>query len=49
MELLRAKSLALSQYMIINNSSKSKVDLTQLEEIIEGDFLSLDEFIYKVS
>lgn len=47
-ELLKAKALALSQYMIINNSQKETVNVKEVEELIESDFLTLDEFIYKV-
>ena len=47
-ELLKAKALALSQYMIINNSQKESVNVKEVEELIESDFLTLDEFIYKV-
>ena len=47
-DLLKTKALALSNYLVASNGCRFKFDMREVEELINSDFLNLDEFIYKV-
>jgi hypothetical protein len=47
-ELLKTKALLLSSYLIASNGYRMKFDMREVEELIDNDFLNLDEFIFKV-
>ncbi len=46
-QLLNTKALLLSSYLINNNEQRMKFEMGEIEELIENDFLNLDEFIFK--
>lgn len=47
-EELEECALKLTQYLIHLNELRTEVDFEQVEELIENDFIHLDEFIFKV-
>jgi hypothetical protein len=47
-ELLKTKALLLSSYLVASSACRMQFDMREVEELIENDFLNLDEFIYKV-
>lgn len=47
-EELEEVALKLTQYLIHLNELRTQVDYEQVEELIENDFIHLDEFIFKI-
>lgn len=47
-ELLKTKALLLSSYLIASNGHRLQFEMREVEELIDSDFLNLDEFIFKV-
>lgn len=45
---LRNHALSLCQYLIYNNEHRTDIDLSQIESLIEDDFINLDEFTLKM-
>eukprot|EP01016_Furgasonia_blochmanni_P038515 TRINITY_DN4669_c0_g1_i1.p1 TRINITY_DN4669_c0_g1~~TRINITY_DN4669_c0_g1_i1.p1 ORF type:complete len:646 (+),score=181.01 TRINITY_DN4669_c0_g1_i1:128-1939(+) len=45
---IKNKALALCQYMMSNNEFRSVVDSSEVENLIEGDFISLDDYIFNL-
>jgi len=45
---LHQKALMLCQYLIANNEFRSVVDPNEIENWIEEDFISLDDYIHKI-
>lgn len=46
---IKAKALFLCQYLIQQNEFRTQVDPQQIESLIEGDFISLDDYIFKIN
>jgi hypothetical protein len=46
-ELLNTKALLLSSYLVNSNEQRMKFEMREIEELIDNDFLNLDEFIFK--
>jgi len=46
---IKAKALFLCQYVIQQNEFRTTVDPQQIESLIEGDFISLDDYIFKIN
>jgi len=46
---IKSKALFLCQYLIQQNEFRSQVDPIQIESLIEGDFISLDDYIFKIN
>jgi hypothetical protein len=47
-ELLKTKALLLSSYLVASSGCRMTFDMREVEELIENDFLNLDDFIFKV-
>lgn len=45
---LHQKALFLCQYLITNNEFRSFVENSEIENWIEDDFISLDDYIHKI-
>jgi hypothetical protein len=46
---IKNKAAFLCQYLIQQNEFRSQVDPNQIESLIEGDFISLDDYIFKIN
>jgi len=46
---IKAKALFLIQYLIQQNEFRTQVDPDQVESLIEGDFISLDDYIFNIT
>jgi hypothetical protein len=46
---LHSKVLFLSQYMIANNEFRTEVEKSEIKNWIEADFISLDDYIFKIN
>lgn len=46
---LYSKVLFLSQYMIANNEFRTEVEKSEIKNWIEADFISLDDYIFKIN
>ncbi len=47
-EQIQHKALWLCQYFIQNNEFRSHVEISQIENMIEQEFITLDDYIYKL-
>jgi len=46
---IKAKALFLIQYLIQQNEFRTEVDPHQIESLLEGDFISLDDYIFNIN
>jgi len=46
---IKEKAIALSQYWIYQNEFRTQADTQKVESLIEGDFISLDDYIFNIN
>mmetsp|Transcript_26438 Transcript_26438/g.23382 ORF Transcript_26438/g.23382 Transcript_26438/m.23382 type:complete len:86 (+) Transcript_26438:3616-3873(+) len=46
---VRTQALELCNYMMKMNEYRSEADINEVESLVEADFISLDEYIFKMN